>query len=108
MIIVFLDICTPGLVPVEVGPAFLIDGINSKDHDISAVYKIGDGIDHAEILEIRASRVLRGKDQERKAFFTVDQDVHFPVQALALMGVVFSFHKSITSCRQNGNSGSCI
>ena len=92
VVIILLNISAAGFVPVEIGPAFLVNCINCKYHDISAVDEIGDGGDHTEIFKVGARRVLGRKNQERESFFPVDQDMHLPVKAVAVMCIIFSFH----------------
>ena len=81
-----------GRVAIGVGPAFGVHRVHAEELNAAALDGIAEGIGHIKALPVVAHTVLAGEGQHRHAVVAVDQQVHPPLQALAVLGNEFAFH----------------
>lgn len=79
-------------VAVPVAPGLDVDRVDRKDEDFPAVDPFGQGVRHAEVLEIVEPAVLAGNEQHRLARMSVDLHGHLAAEIVAVKIIIVHFH----------------
>ena len=96
-VVLLLAARTPRLIAPDVRPRFRVDGIHAEELNAPARNVARHRLDHAEVLEVVAHRVLRREYEDGGgAPAPVDADVHHAVEARAVPVDFFAvYHKDL-------------
>ena len=92
VVVILLTRSAPALIAPDIRPRLAVHRIDGKELDLARFDFRCDRVDHAEVLEVVAHRILRRQDEQRRARMAVDADVHLALQAVTVPGSVFSLH----------------
>ena len=93
IVVILLTRGAPALVAPDVRPGLTVHRVDGEELDLARLDLRRHRVDHAEVLEVVAHRILRRQDEKRRARVAVDADVHLALQAVAVPGSIFSLHK---------------
>ena len=82
----------PIWIAILIGPGFPIDGVDGKDHGLTAFQPGSPGVGHAEVFKVEEPSVLAGNEQHRTARVAVYLHFHIAAQGRAVLLEILGLH----------------
>ena len=104
--VALLALGTPALVAVRVRPGFLVDGVDAEQLHLSTIDVVGKLGDHAEVLVVRALRVLGLENDDGVSRHAVHDHAEIFAEHIAVVGNCIAVHEASSDSTSNAAHGS--